>query len=78
MTKFTEDKLEQAIIALLEEQGYPHHKGDTFTRSPAEVLIRDDLRAYLAARYADEQITEGEIESVIAGCEARESKKSAG
>ncbi|MCW8918368.1 MAG: HsdR family type I site-specific deoxyribonuclease [Gammaproteobacteria bacterium] len=65
MTKFTEDKLEQAIIALLEQQGYPHHKGDSFTRQPSEVLIRDDLRDYLASRYAKEQITPEEIESVI-------------
>jgi hypothetical protein len=29
--KFTEDKLEQAIITLLEEQGYPYHRGDTLS-----------------------------------------------
>ena len=31
--KFTEAKLEQAIIALLGEQGFPHVTGDTLTRS---------------------------------------------
>jgi type I restriction enzyme R subunit len=65
MTKFTEEKLEQAIIALLEEQGYPHHKGGSFTRQPGEVLIKDDLHAFLSAQYAKDQITEGEIASVI-------------
>ena len=45
--KFTEAKLEQAIITLLGEQGYPHMRGDTLTRTPQEVLLPDDLRAYL-------------------------------
>ncbi|SDL69330.1 type I restriction enzyme, R subunit [Geoalkalibacter ferrihydriticus] len=62
---FTEEKLEQAIIALMEKQGYPHHRGDSFTRPPSEVLIKDDLRAYLARRYAGDSITEGEIDSII-------------
>ena len=65
MTRFTEEKLEQAIITLLGEQGYPHHRGDAFVRSPGEVLIKEDLRDYLASRYAKEQITPEEIESVI-------------
>ena len=65
MTKFTEDKLEEAIIALLEEKQYPHHKGDTFTRQPNEVLLKDDLRAFLSKQYAKDGITAGEIESVI-------------
>ncbi len=65
MSKFTEEKLEQAIIALLEEQGYPHHKGDLITRSPNEVLIKADLQAFLSQQYASDNITVGEIESVI-------------
>ncbi|RLJ19851.1 hypothetical protein DJ030_04250 [bacterium endosymbiont of Escarpia laminata] len=39
--KFTEEKLEQAIITLLEGQGYPHHKGGSITRQASEVLIKD-------------------------------------
>ena len=45
--KFTEAKLEEAIISLLGEQGFPHVTGDTLTRSPEEVLIKDDLRKFL-------------------------------
>jgi len=63
--KFTEEKLEQAIIALLEEQGYAHYRGDVFDRTPGEVLIKDDLRDYLAGRYADDGITDGEIDAII-------------
>ncbi len=65
MPKFTEEKLEQAIIALLEEQGYPHHKGDTIDRAPGDVLIKADLRAFLASQYAGDNITDAEIDSVI-------------
>ncbi|WXG53293.1 MAG: hypothetical protein RNU03_00870 [Candidatus Sedimenticola sp. (ex Thyasira tokunagai)] len=52
MTQFTEDKLEQAIIALLEDKEYAYHKGDSFTRQPSEVLIKDDLRTFLGKQYA--------------------------
>ncbi len=63
--KFTEEKLEQAIIGLLAEQGYPHHRGDAFDRPPGEVLLKEDLRDYLAGRYASDGITAGEVEAII-------------
>lgn len=63
--KFTEEKLEQAIIALLEDQGYLHHTGDSFDRAPNEVLIKSDLQAFLASQYAGDKITEAEIDSVF-------------
>ncbi len=62
---FTEARLEQAIIDLLAEQGYPHVLGSTLDRAPHEVLIKDDLRAYLNKRYKADGITEAEIVSVI-------------
>jgi len=65
MIKFTEAKLEQAIITLLAQQGYPHHTGDSLTRTPSDVLLKDDLRAYLNKRYAREQITTSEIDAII-------------
>jgi len=63
--KFTEAKLEQAIIELLGEQGYPHLNGGELNRSNTEVLIKDDLRVFLATRYASADITSGEIDSII-------------
>ena len=50
--KFTEAKLEQAIIELLERQDYPYTRGTDLERSPSDVLIRSDLREFLASRYA--------------------------
>jgi len=63
--KFTEQRLEQAIITLLGEQGYPHVPGESIARSPQEVLLKDDLRAYLTSQYAAQGITANEIESII-------------
>ncbi len=68
--KFTEAKLEQAIIELLGEQGYPYQPGGELQRQPHEVLLKADLVQYLAARYAGEGITEGEITSVVRMIEA--------
>jgi hypothetical protein len=50
--KFTEAKLEDAIIQLLVEQDYPYTRGTDLERSPSDVLIRSDLREFLASRHA--------------------------
>ena len=63
--KFTEAKLEQAIIELLEGQDYPYTRGTDLERSPSDVLIRSDLREFLASRYAADQLLESEIASII-------------
>ncbi|MCG3842404.1 type I restriction endonuclease subunit R [Psychrobacter sp. Ps1] len=63
--KFTEDRLEQAIIELLADEGYPHTVGEALDRNPDDVLIKSDLRQFLATRYRDESITDYEIESII-------------
>nr|WP_319587811.1 type I restriction endonuclease [uncultured Desulfobulbus sp.] len=68
--KFTEAQLETAIIELLKEDGYPHVLGETIARQPEEVLIKTDLRAFLARQYAADAITPGEIESIIHQLEA--------
>ncbi len=68
MSKFTEEKLEQAIITLLGAQGYPHVSGK-YLRDVGAIhespLLQDDLRAYLTNRYAADGITAGEIEQII-------------
>jgi type I restriction enzyme R subunit len=63
--KFTEAKLEEAIIELLGEQGYPHLNGAELARSNHEVLIKDDLRTFLSKRYQHADLTKSEIETVI-------------
>ena len=67
--KFTEAKLEQAVVELLGEQGYPHLLGGELTRNNSEVLIKEDLRAFLTKRYTKNNITTGEVDSIIAKLE---------
>jgi len=63
--KFTEVKLEEAIIQLLEDQGYPYTRGTDLERESSDVLIRSDLQEFLRKRYAADNITDGEIDSII-------------
>ena len=63
--KFTEERLEQAIIELLGKEGYPHTHGEALVRVPEDVLIKSDLREFLASCYQADSITEYEIESII-------------
>ena len=49
--KFTEAKLEEAFIELLGNEEYPHYLGNTITRNPDEVLIEEDLIAFLLNQY---------------------------
>lgn len=65
MKKFTEAQLEAAIIELLELQGFPFLPGSEISRDNSEVLIVDDLRAFLATKYLADNITASEVESII-------------
>lgn len=65
MGKFTEERLEQAIIELLQTEGYEHVCGQQIARKPEEVILKDDLRTFLQQRYAQFQITAGEIDAII-------------
>jgi type I restriction enzyme R subunit len=69
-SKFTEAQLESAIIELLGVEGYPHVLGEAIERQSQEVLIKADLRAFLAKQYAADHITPQEIEAVIKQLEA--------
>jgi len=63
--KFSEAQLEAAIIELLGEQGFTYISGEAISRNPSDVLIKEDLRVYLAKQYKTANITSGEIDSII-------------
>jgi type I restriction enzyme, R subunit len=63
--KFTEAKLEQAIIDLLGQQDIPYLTGEKIARDTTEVLIKDDLKTFLSEQYATHNITPAEIDSII-------------
>ncbi len=63
--KFTESRLEQAFIELLESEFIPHVSGKDIHREVSEVLIKEDLKQYCLTQYSSEDITLSEIESII-------------
>ena len=64
-TLFTEAILEQAILDKFIAQGYEHVRGDDLHRELTDVLIEKDLTDFLKAKYAQEGITDSEVESVV-------------
>jgi type I restriction enzyme R subunit len=65
MQKFTEAQLEETFTELLEQEGYPHALGESLNRSQEDVLIEDDLKAFLSRKYSDKGITDSEIKTII-------------
>lgn len=63
--KFTEAQLEQAFIDLLEKEGMPHVSGKTILKDPSEVVLIDDLKAFLLNQYKKENLTNLEADQII-------------
>lgn len=64
---FNESELEKAIIELLKKEGYAYTHGDEIHRQFKNILLQDDLRAYLLSKYPD--LTESEISKIISRLE---------
>lgn len=60
-----EAKLEAAVMELFQQEEYEYVQGDFILREAGEVLLKDDLKAYLLSRYASDEISETEVESII-------------
>ena len=63
--KFTEAQLEASFAELIGNEGYPHHLGNTLNRAEDEVILADDLRAFLLNKYKAENLTEQEANTII-------------
>lgn len=63
--KFTEEELERAIINLFEQQDYIYVLGENIHRKYEDILLLDDLRTFLSARYASENLSENEVQKII-------------
>lgn len=62
--QFTEEQLENAIIELFKEMpGYGYVHGETIHRKYEEILLEDDLRAFLSSQYKD--LTENETAKIV-------------
>ena len=65
MTHFNEHTLEMAIMDLFQQEGYIYTNGEEIHKELSDVLLRDDMKAYLRSRYAEQEISSLEVESVI-------------
>lgn len=63
--KFAEDQLEQAIIQLFRDQGYGYINGENIHRRFEDVLLEDEIEAYLRKRYASDNLSDNEIKTII-------------
>ena len=63
--KFTEAQLEQAFIELLGQEDIPHVLGGDIVRSEEEVLIKEDLKAFVLNQYKADKLTASEADQII-------------
>lgn len=66
MPHFNEHALEMSIMELFQQEGYIYTNGEEIHKEVSDVLLRDDLRAYLRGRYGEAGITSLEIERAVA------------
>lgn len=60
--KFYESDYEEALIDLLEQQGWTYTHGGEIARNNREVLLTDDLSIYLKKRYDD--LSDSDVEEI--------------
>lgn len=63
--QFTEAQLEEAIIELFRQQDYTYVHGENIHRQYEDILLLDDLRAFIQTRYAHENLSETEMGKII-------------
>ena len=66
MQHFNEHALEMSIMELFQQEGYIYTNGEEIHKEEGDVLLRDDLRAYLREHYVEKGLTALEVDSVIA------------
>ena len=62
---FNESDLEEAVVELFQCEGYENIAGDSIQRDFKDILLLDDLRKFILNRYADENLSETELQKII-------------
>ena len=60
-----ESQLELSVMELFGQEGYQYINGERLLRETTDVLLKDDLKAYLLSRYSKDGLTQTEAESII-------------
>jgi len=63
--QFTESQLEEAIKALFLSQDFEYTHGENIHRKLDEVILENDMRAFLASQYEADNLTEVEMQKII-------------
>lgn len=63
--QFTEAQLEEATIALFKQQEYTYVHGERIHRKYDDILLLDDLRAFMQARYANDGLSDVELQKIV-------------
>ena len=63
--KFSEEKLEKAVIELFDAEGYDYLSGEQIHKEMSEVLLKEDLKQFLLDKYSKENITINEVNTII-------------
>ena len=58
-------QLELSVMELFQNEGYEYVPGESLERETSDVLLKDDLRAYLLTKYAADGLTLTEADSII-------------
>ena len=61
---FNESDLEEAVVELFQCEGYENIAGDSIQRNFKDILLLDDLRKFILNRYADENLSEIELQKI--------------
>ncbi len=65
--KYYESEYERAVVELLQAEGWQYTHGEQVkNRRVDEALIEDDLRAFIRFRYADRELTDDEVHTIVA------------
>lgn len=64
--KLYESDFEEALVDLFEEVGWEYSHGDTISRKFTDPLIEKDLRDYLTCRYSTKNLSQDEMDSIVA------------
>lgn len=62
--RFSEAELEKAFIQLFEEEGYEYVSAESLDRDNKDILLLDDLYAFIKNKYQDENLTCNELEII--------------
>lgn len=69
MAVFNEAQLEQAFVELFKAESYDYVHGENINRDTRDVILYEDMRAFLREHHKEQSITEDEINRAVAKIE---------